>query len=390
MQSRRLPTWLVIGSVAAAGVIFLFVVVSLSFGGSFSPEALRTVSVRVFGGPDAPGDLSPGDVLTLTLPALTDDPASSTPQPSPTPAQEGDPQASASPTVVPTVADSFVTSTPVFDLWSTIIVYVCYADGSDEICTMRADGSDRRQLTDAEGTDWYPSLSDDGRSIVFSSQRDGQFEIYIMDSDGQNPRRLTRNRGQNYAPDLSPDGTRIIFASAEGPGSDQNIWIMSSDGTNLAQLTDHPANDIDPTWSPDGTRIVFASNRNGSTDLYIMDADGTDVRQVTDGMFIGGRNDWSPDGQLLTFYAGPPSDKNIYIASISCISLPRGCPPDMITQLTDGGNNKGPSFSPDGQWITFASNLNGENEVYIIRVDGSEMRQLTSNTYADWQPRWRP
>src|SRR5690606_23476479 len=57
----------------------------------------------------------------------------------------------------------------------------------------------------------------------------------------------------------------------------------------------------------------------------------------------------------------------------------------------DGGrHNKAPSFSPDGQWIAFASNLRGDNNVFIMRVDGSDWRQLTTQPSADWQPRWGP
>jgi Tol biopolymer transport system component len=65
-----------------------------------------------------------------------------------------------------------------------------------------------------------------------------------------------------------------------------------------------------------------------------------------------------------------------------------GCDRTLIQQLTRGGNNKGPSFSLDGQWITYASERDGDNEVMIVRVDGSDIRVLTSNNYPDWQPRW--
>ena len=63
-----------------------------------------------------------------------------------------------------------------------------------------------------------------------------------------------------------------------------------------------------------------------------------------------------------------------------------------LRQLTDGGNNKAPAFSPDGQWLTFASQLDadGDNEIFIMRVDGTDLRQLTFNQRPDWQPRWGP
>jgi Tol biopolymer transport system component len=59
--------------------------------------------------------------------------------------------------------------------------------------------------------------------------------------------------------------------------------------------------------------------------------------------------------------------------------------------LTDGGNNKAPSYSPDGQWIAFASQFYSEdNNIVIMRVDGTDWRQVTFDARPDWQPRWGP
>jgi TolB protein len=84
---------------------------------------------------------------------------------------------------------------------------------------------------------------------------------------------------------------------------------------------------------------------------------------------------------MLAFYAGPTGDRNIYV-----LDIVQG----LVRQLTFGGDGAGPSFSPDGQWIAFAAYFDSDLEVYIMRPDGSEITQLTSNTYSDWQPRWGP
>jgi Tol biopolymer transport system component len=290
----------------------------------------------------------------------------------------------------------FVTATPgavsagEFSLANSTIAYVCFVENYDELCLMNGDGSNQRQITETSVTDFYPSLSVDGRLLAFSSIRDVRhFDIYLMDIQSGNILRVTRNAGDNYAPEISPDGTRIVFVSTRSGG--QDVWVMNADGSNPTQLTFTEADDIDPTWSPDGQQIAFASNRNGLTDLYVMNADGSNVRQMTFDVNLGGRSDWSNDGRNFTFYAGESGDKNIYIMSAEC-ALP-GVPADCAASprsLTDGGNNKGPSFSPDGQWITFAANNGGDNDVYIIRIDGSDLRRLTSSPWADWQPRWGP
>ena len=58
-----------------------------------------------------------------------------------------------------------------------------------------------------------------------------------------------------------------------------------------------------------------------------------------------------------------------------------------------GGNAQGAAFSPDGQWVTFTAYYDhpGEDngcEIYIMRVDGTDLRRLTDNDYCDYQPRW--
>jgi TolB protein len=293
-----------------------------------------------------------------------------------------------------TPTPAFVSQNPgvrAFSLAQSQIVYVCHVNFSDEICLMNGDGSESRQLTSIPGTDWYPSISPDGTTIYFSSQRrNGPFNIYSMNTSGGDLQQLTRNIADNYAPELSPDGTRIVFTSTFGESGDQNIWVMNANGSNPFRLTDSTANDIDPSWASDGTQISFTSNRSGTNELFIMNADGSNLRQMTSSMSIGGRNAWSVDGNWLTFYAGPGSDKDVYIVPIECSLLGSGCTRSLIRQLTYGGSNKGPSFSPDGQWITFASARDGNNDIFIMRLDGSDVRQLTfsQSPNVDWQPRW--
>ncbi len=294
--------------------------------------------------------------------------------------------------IQPTFTPAFIAATPQLDFASSKIVFVCrIVDSDDEICLIKADGTGLQQLTFNTVTDWYPALSYDGQSIVYSTQRNGQFDIHVMDLNGLNDRQITRNLDENYAPSLSPDGSQIVFTSTFGPGPEQNVWVINSDGTNPRRLTFSEFDDIDPTWSPDGTQISFASNRNGTTELFVMYPDGSNVRQLTSGMNIGGRNDWSHDGKYLSFYAGPQADKDIWLIPADCAYTQLGCIPEPV-QLTDGGHNKGPSFSPDSQWVVYASQAdeNRDNEVFMISIDGTEFFQLTFNSVPDWQPRWSP
>ena len=95
---------------------------------------------------------------------------------------------------------------------------------------------------------------------------------------------------------------------------------------------------------------------------------------------IGGSLDWSPDGNFLLVYAGPFEDKNIFKLEV---------PGGKAIQLTDGGNNAGASYSPDGLYIVFNSMRNDEQaDLYIMRADGTNQVQLTNHPEPDWGPKW--
>ncbi len=259
-----------------------------------------------------------------------------------------------------------------------VIVFTCFINEMDQICSINPDGSGYTQLTEASLTSWYASLSFDGGQILFSSRRTGTFEIYRMNLDGSQEEQLTTDPTTGaYAPALSPDGGTIVFANYVA--GVQSIWAMDRDGGNPRALTDQTSNEWDPVWSPDGSQIAFASDRTGSRQLFIIDADGSNPRQITDFSDLGGRNNWSPDGGSLVFYAGSEGDHNIYRVSVADGSL---------QQLTDGGDNLSPCYSPDGQWLVFSSRRDGDLEIYVMRPDGSEVTQLTFNDYSDYQPWW--
>jgi TolB protein len=268
------------------------------------------------------------------------------------------------------------------------IVFTCQVfkvQASNQVCIMNADGTGWRRLTtDNSRQHWYASLSPDGQRVFYSSFREANVhEIYEMNPiDGQ-VTRLTDRLGVLTAAQLSPDGTRITFARGN-PGTNQvQIWVMDRNGDNSKNLPQIFG--WDPTWSPDGKRILFASARDGAIQLFTVDSNGRGLERVTDLPAIRGRSDWSPDGQSIVTYSGPAWNREIYMMNADGSN---------VRQLTPaGGNSQGPSFSPDGKWVAFTAYFDkyGDDhgcEIYIIRVDGTDLRRLTDNDYCDYQPRW--
>lgn len=263
------------------------------------------------------------------------------------------------------------------------IVYTCQVTGN-QICIINADGTGFRQLTNNPIRQWYASLAPDGNSVIYSAYaKDNVFEIYELNLASEKPVQLTTDLGVLIAPEISPDGKSIAFTYGNAAGASQ-IWVMDRNGKNPHRI--HKQG-WDPTWSPDGKQILFASNIEGANQLFVMNADGSGVKRITDFDALRGRSDWSPDGQWMVTYNGPSWHREVFIFR-----------PDLsdLHQLSPaGGNSQGPAFSPDGKWVVFTSYFDhyGDDlgcEIYIIRVDGTDLRRLTDNAYCDYQPRWGP
>lgn len=265
------------------------------------------------------------------------------------------------------------------------LIFTCTRGEYNQLCMINADGTGYQQLTDVEANNYYPTYSPKGGSIVYASnQNGGVFDLFLFVFEGSRLIRLTDFIGNVISPSFSPDGTKILFANraAEGPTS---LWTVDNTGENEDLLYAGPNTIVAADWSPDGTQIAFAMavNQPNEYEVFIVGADGSNAQQLTNGLpGIGGSLDWSPDGKYLLIYAGPQGDKNIFRIDVQA---------KTAAQLTNGGNNAASSYSPDGQWIAFNSLRNNDQaDIFIMRADGSSMRQVTDNPEPDWQPQWEP
>lgn len=177
------------------------------------------------------------------------------------------------------------------------IVFTSLRDGDLEIYTMDADGRNVKRLTTEVGYDGGPFYSADSQWIIFRAYhpktekeiedyrsllkenliRPTKLDLWIMKADGTQKRRITDNAKANFAPYFFPDGKRVIFSSNmnDPRGRNFDLYAVNTDGTGLEQITFNETFDGFPMFSPDGKKLVFASNRNaksqGDTNIFIAD-----------------------------------------------------------------------------------------------------------------------
>ena len=206
--------------------------------------------------------------------------------------------------------------------------------------------------------DLYPSISKDGKKVVFQSNRSGTMEIYSMDENGKNIKQLTFNSENANTPVWSPDGRQIVYCYEKYDDSD--IWIMNSDGTNQRQLTKQVGDDSHPKFSPDGQFIVFNSARTSPDltvdwgkqwlEIFIMKTDGSNVKQISSFKTISTYPSISPDSKKICFR--------------------------RIT--SDPGFN----------WDLTTNKRN--SEVFVMNMDGTNPINVSNNAAYDGWPAWTP
>ena len=262
------------------------------------------------------------------------------------------------------------------------IAFTCTRGDFNQLCMINRDGTGLTQLSDMDASSYYPTFTADGGSLLFASNRNGSFDLYLLLFSEKQLFQLTENVGNVVSPDYSPDGRRIVFANQAGDGP-ASIWMVNADGLNPHLVYAGAKPIVAVAWSADGEKIAYAMSVGipQEYEIFTMDTNGKNHLRISQGLKgIGGSLDWSPDSKNLLIYAGPVGDKDIFRIEVAT---------GKTTQITNGGNNAGASYSADGRYIVFNSLRNDDQaDLYIMRADGENQTQLTNHPEPDWGPQW--
>jgi TolB protein len=267
----------------------------------------------------------------------------------------------------------------------TKIYFVSSRTGTKEIWGMDYDGQNQHQITHLGAISLSPRVSPDNSRIAFASLGHGGWSIrmYSLDLGRMVSFPAGTAGGSNESPAWSGDGTKIAFSSSRS--GDPEIWVADAGGGNLRCITSFRGPDVSPTWNPrTNAQLAWVSGRTGLPQIYIMDQDGANVQRMTDGGYAISPS-WSPNGQFLTFSwnrkygPGAPGGQDIYVMDIAS---------KRWLQLThEAGSNDYPYWAPDGRHIVFERAIGGHSEIWSMLADGTDQQQLT-HSGNNFMPNW--
>jgi eukaryotic-like serine/threonine-protein kinase len=326
--------------------------------------------------------------------------------------------------------------TPTLSPDGKTMAYASKESGNWDIYLLRVGGKNPINLTkDSQSNDMEPAFSPDGDRIAFRSGRDGG-GIFVMGATGESVRRVT---DFGYSPTWSPEGKSIAFVteSVDNPSArpaTSRLWVVDLTTGDKKQLTQTDA--IQPRWSPHGDRIAYAGMDAGRRDVWTVPAHGGDPVPVTHDNDVDWSPGWSPDGRYLYFASDRGGRMNLWRLAIDEKSGKVSGQPEPVTTpspysghvalsadgrrlayvqwaksdrlekiafdpvtekvlgqpaaITQGSRSAFfPDASPDGQWLTFCS-FERPEDIFVMRTDGSSLRNLTDDDFVDRFPRWSP
>ena len=316
--------------------------------------------------------------------------------------------------------------------------YVSRTAGSWDIYVQRVGGRTRTAVAvDPERDEAWPAFSPDGTQIAYN-EADEEGGIWITGATGESARRLT---DFGFNPTWSPDGDRIAFATGEiddpyaRGGVTSTLWVAPVAGGAPVQVSETDA--LQPAWSPSGARIAVWMTEGGQRDLATVSVEDGEARVLLDDAPLDWAPTWSPDGTSLFFASDRGGSMGLWRLAIdeatgeshgapelvvggleTSVALPSlsadgsvlafrsetvtvnpfvipfdpetevaGRPRELIRRA---GKLIPTGVSPDGEWLALFNLGETQEDLFLARTDGSELRRLTDDPARDRGPQFSP
>jgi Tol biopolymer transport system component len=229
-------------------------------------------------------------------------------------------------------------------------------------------------------------------SIAFQTDQGGNFaDIYKMNADGTFPTPLASYPSWgSVGPAWSSDGKRLAYSY--GTIGHYGIYVVDATGTYKWPLTvSFSLVDSFPDFYPGKNKIVFESSRSGGGDLYAITFtdyyNTSDLTRLTRNASEETTPAVSPDGKKLAFASNRDGDMDIYVMNAGS---PESATNKPVKLTRNSVNDAMPDWSPSGRKIVFQGYRSGSEDVLSMNADGSNPVNLTKNYASDGYPAFSP
>jgi Tol biopolymer transport system component len=218
--------------------------------------------------------------------------------------------------------------------------------------------------------------------------------MWLIDAKTLETTTLVYPEGSIQGAAISPNGMLIAYIDSYRPKTLGSLWFVSSAGSDAYPTVDVGLGYMYPgAWSPDGSHLVYygvcgkATDKGSPTGLCLLDI-RTRQQIVLNVPYERFEPVWSPDNRQIDVAGLVPGDK-------ACNAQPglSAAEYEMCWYSTSGvfildiltnesrflTRGVAPIWSPDGSMLAFLSNRSGTTEIWTIRVDGSDLQQLTTD-----------
>ena len=216
--------------------------------------------------------------------------------------------------------------------------------------------------------------------IAFKAQSpSGAGEIYVSDFDGHNAQAVTHDNAIVAAPAWVPGQLALFYTSYRAGNPDIFYHNLTTGQRRI--LAKFSGLNTSAAVSPDGTRVAMVLSRSGSPNIWVCNVDGTNFKQLTSTPEDESSPCWSPDGQWICFATKLKSRRVL-------AKVPAGGGPVQRVPTSGVSNPTEPDWSPDGKWIAFTSQM-GDFNICVIPAAGGTATLLVPGEHPSWSPNSR-
>ncbi len=255
---------------------------------------------------------------------------------------------------------------------------------------------------------FLPAYDASGEHLAVTKRTGSSTALHVVD-EGKPARVLLERQGLILAPQFSPDGRKVAFGfgvfesfldfaignnkPVDRVNGGAQVGVINIDGTGFRALTSGANNNAFPSYSPDGNRLVYRTTGPEGDGLRVMNLEDGSISTLTkeyDNFAL-----WSPRGDLIAFVRQLGGNFQVFTIR------PDGTNVRQLTNIT--GNEAHLAWSPDGERILFCSTRMGfkdevmyvgapqpYGEIFMMRKDGTGVEQLTDNQWEEGGPAWKP